>query len=425
MTSRERNLAITLAAVVGTLAVGFVAYSFVLSPFLEKGRQIAARQKEVNDLQMDVEEILLQKRKFEAVRLQSLPADVGVAREQYGNLLEKMFRRSDMSEGLKITVKDPDVKSVPMLAPKKPAYTRLTWVVTAKGEVYHLVEFLRLFYQQPLLHSIKSMNIQRPSAASAREKRELDIDLTVEALVLDGAPDRGTILPVVRELALLSGPAAQLGFNQLVASGRGSPVPPTGLLAVAIREYLAIAGKDVFFGPKREKKDDTREDDVSRFVVLTSVVGYEDGSIVAAVRDQSTNNEYTITQKPDGKLVVETTYEVNGRKRQLRKPGQEIVYGTVEGQNQRAWRVRRVTLSQLILERLDEPGWVEKKPAGLAFAGGGPGQVLAVPEGRVVSLSAHQTLAAPSPLLSREAWRAIYAPAGLRPATVSTDDRGR
>jgi Tfp pilus assembly protein PilO len=426
MTTRERTLAITLVAVLGTALVGFVGYTFVLSPYLEKGRQIKARQAEIKQMDAEIDEIVHQKRQFEAARQQSLQADVGVAREQYTNLLENMFRKVDMAEGLKIQVLDPDSKAVPMLAPKKPAYTRLTWKVNAKGEVYHLVDFMRIFYKLPLLHSIKAMNLQRPSEARARERREIDIDMTIEALVLDSAPDRGTVLPVVRELSLLSGPAAQLGFNQLVASGKGATIPPKGLLSDAAREYLAIAGKDVFFGPVREKKDDKREDDVSRFVVLTSLVGHEDGRNVAAFRDQTTNNDYTATQYPDGRLVVETTFEVNGRVRQLRKPGQEVVYGSAETENLRAWRVRAVTLTHVVVEKLEQPGWTDKKPAPMAFVGGGPGNVLAVAEGRTYTLSVGQSLAAPSVLLSREAWRTIFAPARVAPpATVSTDDRGR
>ncbi|HKB01021.1 MAG TPA: hypothetical protein VKD90_02325 [Gemmataceae bacterium] len=439
MTTRERSLAIVLIAVLGVFGLGFVGYQFVLSPWLDKGRQIENRKKEIAQLEMDILSVQVEKKKFEAARQQSLPADVGVAREQYGNLLEKVCRRSELTNDLKISQSDPDNKSVPMLAPKKPAYTRLTYKLQAKGELYHLVDFMRLFYQLPLLHTIKAMNIQRPSEARARDRRELDIDLTIEALVLDAAPDRATLLPVVRELALLSSPAAVTGFNlQVVATGRGDPVPPTGVLSESSREYLAVAGKDVFFGPLPKKEErDKREEDISQFVFLASVTGHEDGSCVAAFRDKLNNTDYMISQGADGKLVVETLFEVKGTRKTLRK-GQEIIYGTDEGKNLRAWRVRRIctTDNAVIVERVDRTP-DKPKPHPAALIGGGPGAVLAVAEGATYKVAVGHCLdpyargegkspPPPSNLEPREAWRAIFAPPVVTPTTtVSTDDGGK
>src|SRR5262245_25885398 len=205
-----------------------------------------------------------------------------------------------MTADLKIIPSEPDNKSVPMLAQKKPAYTRLTYAITAKGEIYHLVDFLRHFYQQPLLHRIKDMNIQRPSDTRAQGRRELDINMTVEALVLDNAPARPTLLPIIREVGLLSGGAAQTGYSmQVTSSGHGSPVPPSDVLAEPAREYLTIAGKDIFFGPHKETPviGPRLDDDHSPFITLTSIVGHDDdGSITAVFRDKLDNHNYTITQ---------------------------------------------------------------------------------------------------------------------------------
>ena len=239
MTTRERSLAIIVGSTLGVFAFGFIAYQLVIGPYIEKGKQIHDRQMDVDKLEADILEIQMLKRKYEASRQQSLPADVGLSRTQYGNLLERLFRRADMTADLKIIPSEPDNKSVPMLAQKKPAYTRLTYAITAKGELYHLVDFLRHFYQQPLLHRVKDMNIQRPSDMRAQGRRELDINMTVEALVLDNAQARPTLLPVIREMGLLSGGAAQTGYNmQVTSSGHGSPIPPSDILAEPAREYL-------------------------------------------------------------------------------------------------------------------------------------------------------------------------------------------
>ena len=367
-----------------------------------------------------------------------------MSRTQYGNLLEGLFRRADLTplNGLKIIQSEPDNKSVPMLAPKKPAYTKLTYDVTVKGDLYHLVDFLQHFYHQPLLHQVKKMNIQRPSDRASQRGRELDINLTIEALVLDNAQPRPTLLPVLRELALLSGAAAQTGYNMhATSSGRGSPVPPSEVLADG-REYLAIPGKNFFFGPLPTPKErDKRDDDHSPFVTLTSIVqDHSTGEIKAVFRDKLDNHNYTITQKADGSIGVIGEYELNGRWRTVKdysreKPGRELFFGSDEAQNKRVWRVRRVTANEVILEKVDAVDNLEKaKPPALAFVGGGAGVVVSVPEGKMYRVGVGQNLqtegwdeklsvtAATKFLLSREAWKAVYEPA---PATsaLSPEDR--
>src|SRR3954447_23548308 len=104
MTTRERTLAVAVSAVLGVAVVGFLGYTFVLSPLLEKDKQIRQQTDEVRQVQNDIDDILAAKRKYEVQRQQSLPADpaqgVGVAREEYGRLLEGLCRRADLT-GLK------------------------------------------------------------------------------------------------------------------------------------------------------------------------------------------------------------------------------------------------------------------------------------------------------------------------------------
>lgn len=435
MTTRERNLAVAVSAVLGVAAVGFLGYTMVLGPLLEKNRQIDQKTKEITQLENEILEIQILKKKYEANRLQSLPHDpaqgVGVAREEYGRLLEGMCRRADLT-GLKIIVHEPDSKSSPTLAPKKPAYTKLTWDVTAKGDLYHLVDFLRLFYSQPLLHTIKSMTVQRPADARSRTTRELDVTLKVEALVLDNAQVRPTLLPVVREVALLSGPAAFTGLNMAaVQSGRGAPIPPAGVLAEQPREYLSIAGKNVFFGPIRERKSPTRppEEDFSQFIVLTSIVADNDGKVDAVFRDALHNYDYTVTQSATGVITIKGEWEVLGKKKLIsgyddKKPSTTFFYGNHEDETYRVWRIRRVTASEVVLEMADaEPNGDKPKPPGLAFLGGAAGVVMDVPEGKVYRVTPGQCLETEAPegdkpplhplatkLLRREAFKLIYAP---------------
>ncbi len=223
MTTRERHLAAAVGTILGVAGIAFLAYSFVLSPYLDKVKQIKTRSNEVTQLELDILDIQARKKKFENARRQSLPADVGVSRLHYNDLLVGLIRRSNFAPGsYKITVGEADSKSAPTLAAKKPIYTKLSYDLALKGELYNLVDFLQLFYRQPLLHTIKSINIQRPSDSKAQQARQLDAVLKIEALVLDNSERRPTLLPVSRELALMSGAAAQVGFNLNEASGRGA-----------------------------------------------------------------------------------------------------------------------------------------------------------------------------------------------------------
>ena len=450
MTTRERSLSIGLGTFIGVGLLGFVGWQFVLSPMLDKDKQIKARQSEVDQLQWDIDEIAAQRKKFEANRQQSLPSDVGLSRTQYGILLEGLMRKADFAAGAyKIQVGEADSKSAPTIAPKKPAYTRLTYLVTVKGELYHLVDFMRSFYQQPLLHQIKQINVLRPSDQRAQGRKELDITMTVEALVLDNAPARPTLLPVIREVALLSGVAAFTGHNlRVVAEGRGSQLPPADVLASVPREYLAIAGKDVFFGPPPKKTvviDDELppEDDHSPFMTLTSIVGNDDGKLVAVFRDKLDNHNYTITQGTKGELRVRGEYELSaGRWKTLPEyivnPGPRLFFGSEEGQNLRMWRVRRVMLDGVIVEKIDAAKAGSKpKLQPLEAIAGGLGAFVTVPEGKIYKVGMGQTLLpasgaetkqASSPVkykLQSEAWGDIYAPLVIPDAAVSAADRGR
>jgi hypothetical protein len=438
MTTRERHLTAIVAGVLGVAGLGVVSYWLVLAPLMEKDKQITQRTAEVAALQIDIETVQQEKRKYESLRQESLPADIGVSRTEYTTLLLGLIRRADFAAGTyKITASEPDSKSAPTIASKKPAYTKLNFDVTLKGQVYHVVDFLQMFYHQPLLHSIKSINIQRPSDQRTQMSRQVDVVLKIEALVLENAPTRPTLLPVIREFGLLAGGAGATGFSKVISEGRGSPIAPSGVLADMPREYLAVAGKDIFFGPPpkgpRTTEPTSLEEDHSPFVTLTSVVGHDDGSLIAVFRDKLDNHNYTITQSPKGDIGVLGEYELGGNMKVVPgyskdkdKRGRVLFYGSDDGGNRQEWRVRRVLLDSVILEKIEKPdGESKPKPHPLAAIGGGPGAFVAVAEGKIYKVGVGQDLetdpkdaksdkrSAPPPskyLLTREAWRDIYAP---------------
>jgi hypothetical protein len=444
VTTKERNLAYLLGGVLVLVLAGVVGYMFIWSPYQSASDAVAKRHLEYLDLDEKAEKIKLDKRLFELARQQSLPADTKLSRGQYATFLETIGRKADISpSAMKVVSADPDVKSGNIQGTKKSAYTKLAYTVSLRADMYRVTDLLRRFYEQPLLHTIKSINIQKPSDARAQTTKELDVTLSIEALVLDGAPDRPSLLPVNQAVGLMSGAAVQTAYNwTAVTSGAGAPLPVRGVLADQRREYLSIAGKDPFYGPPpkvdRTERPTPPDDDSTPFMKLVSIVTYpDDGKIEAKFWDPLTNNTFTATQlMTTGAVAVLGEYTVGGKKKTLpgyssskERTSRDVVYGTEEGKNKRAWRVRRLTETEVILEKLDLTADAEAKvkatPA--AVFGGGPGVFVGVPEGKVYRLTIGQTLVEPSILLTREAWRTIYArakPPVSPAATTPTTEEG-
>jgi hypothetical protein len=428
MTPKERNLSILLVCLIALVVGGMVAYLFVLSPMWEVDKDIAKKRDEVDNAELNLLKTTVEIEKFNRVRIQSLPRGVKGAQGQYAALLEGLLRRSDFKEGFKITMQDPDSKSTPTIAPKagqqqaKHAYTRLTFELTMRGELYYLVDFLHHFYEQPLLHEIKKLNMQKTTDARARGRNELDVTMTIEAIVLDNAEDRPTLLPAVRELSLLNVAL----MNNSVSSGKGSPLVATNTLADG-REYLAIAGKNVFFGPIKEYKE--REEvtpadrDVAPFVTFVSLVE-DDEKCTVVLRDKLNNNEYEINQYPDGKLVVLSHWILNEKRKALHPRGNEIITGSEETKNLRRWVVRKVRGLEVILETVDPN---KPKSPNHAILWGGFANVMMPNEGKMFKLGLGQNLDAPDAILTREAWEKIYKPERQREAVpvAATEDKGR
>src|SRR5262249_13011431 len=133
----------------------------------------------------------------------SLPSDIDFSRREYEIYLNDLLRDSGFNPGYSVVPKSPEKSSL-VLAGKGPAYTRLPFVIVARASLANLVEMLDRFYRTGLLHQIRSLGIQRltttgPQAQQAQQvqQAELDIHMTVEALIVAGADNRPLLLPAV------------------------------------------------------------------------------------------------------------------------------------------------------------------------------------------------------------------------------------
>jgi hypothetical protein len=277
MNPRERFLAIGVLAVVVLAGGAFLFHQLFWTPLGEREASIAALQQDIEKKLDRIRQVETERVKLERWKQLSLPADPDLARREYEVYLSDLFRQSGFAAGFSITAK-PAEKSSPTLPGKGPVYThtRLPFTVLARANLANLIDMLERFYRTGLLHQIKNLSIQRPltPGTGQQQQGELDIQMTVEAVIVSGAESRPTLLPGVdRRLqvldvvtALRGGPAGlALGFWALGSTG---PVGPR-VLAQPPRQYAAIAKKNIFLGSSQERQGE--EVDVARFVKLVDI----------------------------------------------------------------------------------------------------------------------------------------------------------
>lgn len=251
MTSRERLLAVLLLGLIALGGGGVLGYFLVYAPLEEKRAAAQKLDDEASEFDSKSAAVTAARQRLAAVKRQSLPPDLNQAKAQYKLLLEQLLRDAKLTDH-----KIPDMRVLDSRAPttpelviaapaavgngsalpaaagapalaapkaqKKPAYTRLEFKVEVKkADIWQVVDFLRAFYSVDLLHQITFLNIVRDNKPTDA-RNGLDVHLTVEAIILDKADARKTLLP---------------------------PTPtPAAVLAAPARDYSFLAWKDMFYG---------------------------------------------------------------------------------------------------------------------------------------------------------------------------------
>jgi hypothetical protein len=281
MNPRERMLALTVLGIAAVAGAAYLFYAFFLAPLGEMDESLAKLQDEVKQQEVRVHHIEAAKVRLSLYKQLSLPKQLDFSRREYENYLSDLLQDSGFPAGNRtISPRNPE-KSSALTVDKKPVYTRLPFIVVTRGNLDNLVQMLEHFYKAPLLHQIKSIQIQRASTSTVQAQQgpqfDLDIHLTVEALVVAGAADRfhpqDALLPAVDKRFFVMDVAAALrgapGLG-LVLWAAG-PTGPTGprVLAEPSRQYAAITKKNVFFGSSALDRPDVVQ--VARYVHLTDI----------------------------------------------------------------------------------------------------------------------------------------------------------
>jgi hypothetical protein len=316
MNPRERLLAIGVVGAVALLAAVLIFKFLFWDPMEERKKTISNLEQEIKRKKDEIEFVRAGKPKLERWRQLSLPADakdpdqLTLTRRLYVDFLTELMRRSGFaSSSLKITSTKPDTRTAPALGNKKPIYTKLTFTVEeARGNLSSLVKMLEGFYATGMLDRIKRLDVKRPRTRTSDQRPdELNVSMTIEALVVHEAEKRDFLLPLDRRMltakfsAMLSGP--NLGIAGLVAAFQvaspSGPISPSNL-AQPSRTYASIMDKNIFFGaPREESRENTNTIEINRQIFLTGITR-KNGRAEATLRDrynQTKEEEYGYVQE--------------------------------------------------------------------------------------------------------------------------------
>lgn len=327
MTPRERMLAFVLLVVVLLGGGGFMFHQAFLEPYQQRQGNLDRLRQQADDKQKRVNDILAEQAQLNRWRQLSLPGDADVARTLYERYLNELLRTSGFAQ-VTLTARPPDSRNAPALPDKKPIYTRLAYNATGRATLDGLVKMMEKFYRTGLLHQIKNLSVQRPATLLGDQRRdELDITLTVEALVVTGVDKRPQLMPTldrrsgaVDVVSALCGLPTRLG-SLAWAVGPAGPGGP-GLLADPPRDYAAIAQKNIFFGPATPQAAPPAPTDpryeLPNVAFLTSITidfGRTPPRAEAALYDRATNrkerlrtspgyNQFALVQSSQGATLV-------------------------------------------------------------------------------------------------------------------------
>jgi hypothetical protein len=338
MKQREKTMALVLIALM-TLVVGGVVYFQYYSRTMTT---LEKTQHSVEDEDFKAEMSLMEINKglprLEQAKKLSLPPDVESfsSKREYTAKLEDLLRKSDFYAGKSPFIDPKPPENISSLAAaKRPPYTKLTYNVRASGELSSLVDFLDRFYRTPLLHRIKSLTLTRP-LTNTRGQRDgdLDIVMVIEALILDGAEKRTTLLPEL--------------------SGKDLPK----VSAREPKQYDMIAGNNIFFGPYTPPPPPTPESHQRNAAFLAEIrlneITHKEDGIFATFYDEFNQYFYVIRKRVDGTFRSDTYYMLKGRRAPLHVGEKVMEVEDEHGAIYHTFQIVRIDLVDVFLEENDK-----------------------------------------------------------------------
>jgi len=296
-------------------------------------RQIAERETKLAALKKE-------DARYKATLKRSLPSDPEVARQEYDAAINKLLRDARVPvAAFSVKPKAADGRPAPEMAPKKPAFVRLALEITLKPIDYAtLIDVLQRYYRLNLLQQITKFSVKKIDASTARprssniaDKADLDVTIVTEAIILDGAENRRSLVHIPFAVGAAGGGAIYQTIMNTPEPSRGlNPLQLVQIVSSGNRDYTLMLVKDIFHGPPppikppervtpppEEKKPE--KEDTSAYIRMTGVGRNSDGTGTAFLEDAASRQEYLIEiTREGGKLVQMVTkfyYTLKGAKR--------------------------------------------------------------------------------------------------------------
>jgi hypothetical protein len=318
MNPREQTLASVL---VGLLVLGggaALGYFFLYKPYEEARSAEAALGTEIDKLNKDANEMAKNAKKLAAARARTFPADEALSGREYTVALDRMIAAAGIKDhSINKKPVDNGARAVPQIAKDKPAYTRVAYeLIFKKTDMWALKDFLKAYYEFGLMHQITALTIKKEDEPGAKVQRrnDLTVTITTESLIIDGAENRATLLPVPTAYAALGGGVLHKALGtgpELARKLRAAPPADPN----SERDLSLMVLRDPFSGPlpppppfKIAKIDDVKlKPDEKPRPVKVALSG--DGATGAKV-----------TAKVSGKLFPEAALKVDTKTNAIELP---------------------------------------------------------------------------------------------------------
>lgn len=397
MNKREQLLAIVLGGVILVAVAGFGGYVGFYLPIQTRHTNAAAIEKEVAEKETKLAKLKKDMPRLADAKKRSLPADADLARQEYEAAIGRLLMEAKVPKGYSFKPKSLDSRTIPEIGPKKPAYQRIGVEITMKKvDLATLTDFLERYYKLNLLHQITRLQVKRNDAESnaakprsgQADRPDLDVTLVSEAIILDGAEARRSLLSVPVSAGAVLGSA---GFHHLASSpviARSlKPLEHVPVLAEPDRDYFAVLGKDVFHGPippppPPPKKEPPKvvepepepppvvKEDIAGHIKLIGITRRSDGTATGEIKDIANNLDYIIDLKmKDGKPTASVLkyYYLRGKRRTFDSGG-ELDISDDTSSTARKFKVVGLDSDGVILTMKDAaPAKVDPKKGGGGF----------------------------------------------------------
>ncbi len=311
MTPRDRTIATILGGFLVLAVAGGLGYFLVYSPLQGKQAQADTLATEVAEQKAKRAKVDKELPRLQVAVKRSLPANLDQSRQEYDAVITQLMRDAKVPRtALTVKPKTVEGKAAPELSPKRPAYTRVGLEVTlSKVTLGTIIDVLKRYYQLNLLQQITKFTVKRsdqakdaapPAGSLVADRADLDVTLITEAIVLDGAESRRSLLPVSLGFAALGGGAGVQTLENSPGPARGlTPMQLVRTLA-ADRDYSLLLVKDLFHGAPPPpavvavKEVAPPKEDTSAFIRVTGLGRNPDGSGTAVIEDLASKQEYVV-----------------------------------------------------------------------------------------------------------------------------------